>query len=315
MVTLSYTVSLDLRSVLSRIDEVRASVLVLPLPPRSEIKLQWETTAIRIWATLGLAGHTVPKHEIAAILAHPTKISTRLPLIFFHKESYQWIHSEWRANPNPVTLPTLETLFFLLYHRTERSKMLFRSIEISLRKLLDYLGAQEEHPLIQSSIAHAQLLALPELADDHGMFARLVSYLFLAKYGYDLRGFVAPERAWYDDKKTYDRLVGALPQTANLTLWISFMNESFLTTLTRLYGDITQNRFHIAFPQSFWAISDRQKELLKMLDSPDAVTSNKKVAQHFRVSSITASRDLARLVTLGLLYPHGKGRSIYYTKI
>lgn len=29
----------------------------------------------------------------------------------------------------------------------------------------------------------------------------------------------------------------------------------------------------------------------------------------------TASRDLAKLVTLELVFPHGRGRSTYYTKV
>jgi len=35
----------------------------------------------------------------------------------------------------------------------------------------------------------------------------------------------------------------------------------------------------------------------------------------FKVSQITASRDLSKLGALGLLFIHGKGRSVYYTKI
>ncbi len=43
--------------------------------------------------------------------------------------------------------------------------------------------------------------------------------------------------------------------------------------------------------------------------------TNKKVQKLFKVSQITASRDLAKLASVGLLFTHGKGRSVYYTKV
>src|SRR5258706_5019216 len=206
MLSFSYTISLQLRGLLGRCDELRANILTLPISSKTETKLQWETVAIRTWATFALAQQEIPKHQIATILANPTHPSAHLQKIFAHAQSYRFIHNEWRANPNPITLSTLETLFYLLHGQTERARQMFTFAEPSLDELLAYLTAPEEHPIIQSALVHIHLLTIPELADDHGLFARLASYLFLAKYGYDIRGYIPLERSWYDASQTYNHL-------------------------------------------------------------------------------------------------------------
>jgi Fic family protein len=53
---------------------------------------------------------------------------------------------------------------------------------------------------------------------------------------------------------------------------------------------------------------------MAIVDRPGTRITNKMVQKHFKVSQITASRELAKLATLGLIISIGKGRSIYYTK-
>jgi Fic family protein len=147
------------------------------------------------------------------------------------------------------------------------------------------------------------------------VFARLVHYLFLAKYGFDIRGYVTAERVWQDDTATYTRLIDAYIKDHTLTRWLEYIAQSMQTTLETTLTDIQESRFHIEYPASFWELSDRQKEILKCMENPQASMTNRQVHKRFKVSQITASRDLSRLTSLGLLYPHGKGRSVYYTKI
>jgi len=68
-------------------------------------------------------------------------------------------------------------------------------------------------------------------------------------------------------------------------------------------------------PSSFWKLNGRQQSILSVLENPGEKITNKDVQKKFGVSQITASRDLSHLTTLGLLLAHGKGRSVYYTKV
>jgi len=311
MLSFSYTIDLPLRDTLSRIDATRTLILTLPQTIRSENKLEWEGVAIRTWATLSLAGHDVPKHYVATILSQPTRPTRGVAAIYGIRDAYEYIHTTWRASPKPVNLAALETIFGIL--NPERHEI-FASHESALKELLEYLATESEHPVIQAAIAHIHISA-QFTGQDAGIFARMAHYLYLSKYGYDVRGWATPDRSWESDTALYKRFseVGVTGQ--NLNLWLAYIAQSTLADLARLADDIRESRFHIEFPPSFWELSDRQKEVLKLLSAPDASLTNKKLTKRFKISTITASRDLAKLATLGLIYPHGRGRAIYYTKI
>lgn len=311
MLSFSYTIALQLRETLNTVNRLRTQILTLPLTSKTETKLIWEGIAIRTWATLSIAGLEAPKHEIATILANPVKATLAVTTIVGLRNAYDFIHAEWRANPRPVSLSAFETLFFFSYPKNTR---LFSLIEPSLKELLSYLNAQEEHPIIQAGIAHMHILASPDLPEP-GLFARLVHYLFLAKYGFDIRGYATPERIWQTDMATYKRLTETYTQDHGLTQWLEYIAQSMQTNLETILADIQESRFHIEYPASFWELSDRQKEILRIMDSPEAAITNRHIHKRFKVSQITASRDLSKLTSLGLLYPHGKGRAVYYTKI
>lgn len=319
MLAFSYTTSLELRELLNQIDSLRTQLLTLPLPPKTESKLKWEATAIRTWATLSLAGLDIPKHEVATILANATKKNPGTAMIYAERTAYDWIHDNWRGNPKPITIGAMETLFMTLYGEKQAARNMFSAVEKNLHELLLYLDTKQEHPAIQSAIVHMQLLVRPpDLVpkwEDNGLFARMGAYLFLAKYGYDVRGFIHPERVWLAVPATYAHLTDDYRTTGNLTMWLEYIAQSLVTNLTTIMEDIEASAFHIEFPASFWNITDRQKEILGALDEPGSKVTNRVVQKKFHLSQITASRDLTKLTSLGLLYPHGKGRSVYYTKI
>ena len=185
MLSFAYTIDVQLRDTLARIDQLRTQILALPLSPKDERRLQWEGTAIRTWATLALSGYNTPKQYVATILSHPGKLKRNVMIIQSIRTAYDYIHETWRANPKPVSLLAMETLFTTLYPG-ERTR--FAAYESKVKELLHYLETEPEHPLIQSGIAHIHILTIPGL-DDPGLLARAVGYLILAKYGFDLRGY------------------------------------------------------------------------------------------------------------------------------
>lgn len=308
MLSISYAIGLQLRETLHEIDSLRTQILDLPASIKTENKIAWEAMATRIWATLTLDGYDAPKQLVTGILAHPQKPTKSVARILGLKNVYDSIHQTWRANPKPVPLTALESLFTALYPPT----MNFADYEVSLKEILSYLEAKQEHPVIQAALGHGLVLSIPGFPEP-GLLARSFHYLLLAKNGYDIRGYIAPDRQWAGDP-AYGHL--ALPGVdGSSTQWIEYIAGTMHDTLSQLLKDMQESRFHIDFPPSFWELSDRQKEILSRLTNPEEKVTNRQVQREFNVSQITASRDLAKLVSLGLLYPHGKGRSVYYTKL
>ncbi|OGK57462.1 hypothetical protein A3H83_03340 [Candidatus Roizmanbacteria bacterium RIFCSPLOWO2_02_FULL_39_8] len=68
------------------------------------------------------------------------------------------------------------------------------------------------------------------------------------------------------------------------------------------------------FSTRLLSLNSRQREIIQMLEDPKSRITNKQVQKKFSVSQITASRDLAKLTIVGVLFSHGKGRSTWYSK-
>src|SRR5512143_2722467 len=109
MLSFAYTKDLQLHEILRDIDRLRSQILTLPIPVKTEYKLQWEALAIRIWSTLALSEYDVPKQYVTAILAHPTRPTRSVTMIQAQRAVYDYIHASWRANPKPVNLTAIET--------------------------------------------------------------------------------------------------------------------------------------------------------------------------------------------------------------
>lgn len=101
----------------------------------------------------------------------------------------------------------------------------------------------------------------------------------------------------------------------NITPWLEYFAFGIAKQLEKALGEITSDTSPTTMPASFWELNDRQKEVLKIMEQPDISITNKVVQKHFKVSQITASRDLTKLASLGLIFARGKGRSVYYTRV
>ena len=88
-----------------------------------------------------------------------------------------------------------------------------------------------------------------------------------------------------------------------------------LIQLKNAYKIVSSSKFQTDLPAAFWKLNDRHAEVMNLLERPGSKITNKKVQKMFKVSQITASRDLSQLVRLGLVFSGGKGRSTFYTKI
>lgn len=170
-------------------------------------------------------------------------------------------------------------------------------------------------PVIQAAIIHIALIDLNGFSQGNGRTSRLAIYLFLYKFGYDFKGFLCLDEYFKRDLIGYRENIEAATQRNNLTLWLEYFAKGVASQLDKALGDILTEKYSTDIQKNFFELNDRQKEILSILAEPNVVISNKKVQKMFKVSQITASRDLAKLATLGLLFTYGKGRSVYYAKI
>jgi hypothetical protein len=316
MLPLAYTESVELKEHLHSIDALRQQILCVPLSPKMELKARWDAKTTCIYSSLALSHNLLSRGQVAKILANQTRhIPAEYKDVITYEKALDYIQEAWAASAKPITISTVRTLAQMtLGIPNETLERAITTVEPSIHTLLDYLENQADHPVLQAGIALCLLSTNAAIPSDSGIVARLTASAFLAKYGYDIRGLLTIEKHWLMNESSYSIALSSLKQQGNLNHWLLFYVSTMEANLHERFEDLSNFKIHQDFASGFWELNDRQKGVLTHLSDPTSSITNRKVQQLFNVSQITASRDLAKLNTLGLIFPHGKGRSITYTR-
>lgn len=309
MHTLSYTVSPVLQQRLNEIEILRQKIVLFMLPPLTELELCWEANLSRIYYSLHLAHNPVTKRDIYKALTMPVKANTRSQNyeIIGYKRGLDYIRSEWLVNNKPIMPQAIRDL----YKSVLDSKP--HAIDATFMEILVFLQTSREHPLVQGFISYTQFMLSNNESDASGKIARLVPYMFLYKAGLDYRGLLVLEKYFYDNERLLKEMIAAINRNESISVWIEHFVQSVATDLDEVYQQLLQAHSS-AGREKILRLTERQKEILSVFDQPGMRITNRKVQQAFRISQITASRDLSGLAALGLLFPYGKGRSVYYIR-
>ncbi|MBF8249784.1 MAG: hypothetical protein HW400_385 [Candidatus Levybacteria bacterium] len=312
MLNISYNISPRLQNYLSQIEDLRKQILLTPIPQAKELRLRWEATFNRTHYSLKIAGNSLKKGEMLKLLSEVThrKTGDDQKAVLAYKQALDYISREWQGSPSAVDAQAIINL-----HKIIGTGKL-RVPQAGLQYLLDYLQARIENPVIQAAIICIEMEKMQLFTQRNSLISHLAADLFLCKYGYDFRGFLAYEAAWIDDannfKENRQRALGAV----SLTLWLEYFASCILKQAEAIAQSLVEPKTQtLDVRESFWKINERQKLILGLLDSPQVTITNRQIQKQFKTSQITASRDLAKLTNLGLLFSHGKGRSVYYTRI
>ncbi len=314
MINLSYNISADLKEALNEVESLRAAILLSVISPKIELQIRWETMLDRIFCSLNLAGNTLTKLQMEKIIINPLKtMTTEEKEVIKYKNALDFISQNWLAENKPVSAKTL-----IAVHDLYSSGKL-RSSETDLKEFFNYLQVKPEHPIVQAAVGLVQISAMTPFSHANGITSRLLAYLLLYKYGYDFRKMLVLEKNWQSQPEFFRDNLEKSIEKGNLTLFLEYFTQSVIISLKEqlvlLKTDFGLGKKPAAPASEFLNLDDRQKAILNYLEQPETDITNRKVQKLFKVSQITASRDLAKLVKLGLVFSHGKGRSVYYTKV
>jgi hypothetical protein len=312
MITFAYNLSPEIKKNLEKIEELKRKVLLTPLSIKKELRLRWEAQLERVFWSLSLSGDFGNKKQFIKLLSK--NISTVINLnpqeknIILYKNALDYIKDEWFVSEKSVTPKTIQ----LLSANFLKSKLAVS--ENNLRQFLQYLEGKTDHPIVVAAISQIQTIRAHLLSTGNGRLSRLLCLLFLYKNNYDLRHLITLEEYWSKYKEGYDSAVNKAIQTGDLTWWIEFFTQAMIFQINKTLANMERFSILEGLSGRFFEITDRQKDILNLFDQPDVQITNRKVQKIFQVSQITASRDLSKLANLGLLFTHGKGRSVCYTK-
>lgn len=312
MATISYTSSSQLRESLEKIEKLRRDILLTILTPWIELRFRFEALVGRIYWALSFSDIPLDRREILKLLlpqSSKKRLTSQQQDVVGFKKGLDYIVQEWQGSKKPVAL---ETVLFL--HQLACEGRL-RINQEALRECLSYFQGSNEHPVIQAALIHSQIHELSPFTQDNDKLARLLSYLFLYKEGFDCRGFLVLEEYFRRNLTEYQQILAQTKERGMQTLWLEYFAKGVAIQLEKALEDVTLGRTRMEIPASKLSLNERQKEILNLLENPDSTITNRQTQKLFKVSQITASRDLAKLVSLGLLFAHGRGRTVHYIKV
>ncbi len=310
MLSLSYHLSGSLISSLEEINLLRQQILLTPLRPKLELRFRWEGLIDKIYWSLNLANISLNKREIIEILTIYTKkkLTPTQKDVLRYRYAFDYIYRDWSGSKKPLTSKTVLYLHELLAKGEIKT-------EASIKEVLDYLQTSTDHPVLQASIALIELMHLAPFTKGSAEVARLLAYIFLYKQGFDMRGMLVLEEYFRRDMKTYEEVMSRVTQDGNLTPWLEYVANGVILQLEKVKQKINEQAADGYLSAKAFELTERQQAILSVLDQPGSRITNKKVQKMFAISQITASRELAKLASIDLLFVHGKGRSVYYTKV
>ncbi len=312
---LTYTSTPAIVDTIDNIMALRQSILLSPLSPRTELRLKFEATVNRIRASLFLSGIDTDTELISnTLLTHPKIPSKKQIAIMGYNRALQTIDSDWKNNISSISFQDMTDVIASV-SQNHSSDRLPRGAEADIRELLSFFDSSIINPFLKAAIASHLFLVYPAFSEDQGKIGRLIAYGVLSHSGMDVRGLLTPEFAWLGKEPIVTKALSKSLDEASLTPWIETYLLLCLASLTNTIAVLKEKKYTTRLPISFFDLTERQKEIVRLSAHPEATLTNASLQKRFSVSQITASRDLARLTGLGLLFAHGRGRSIYYTKV
>lgn len=303
---------------LSKIESMRQKILSYPIPSDIETKLKWQAIVSRVFWSLSLSDNPFTRRRIEDLLKNPVKkrLAPEQKQVVNYKAALDLISRDWFITPKPVTVRVIQKLYSIACSPTTGlGPEISENKRKTISHFLEYLRSSLENPIIQAGIVQFQIINTKPYDDGNGRLARLTGLLFLYKYGLDFRGLLNISEYFRRDVITLSGVTEGAKKRENLTIWLEYYSKAISTQLSKAF-QVIEKAVHDPNPdKAFWLLSDRQKDIISMLDIPGIKITNKKVRKKFKISQITASRDLSRLASLGLVFTRGKGRSVYYTKV
>lgn len=312
MKSFSYTKSTTLIQSLTTIDALRRDILLFPLSPRTEITLQFESKIRRIQSLLELNGEQVTVTTVQNALTPLGKHvkSTSDGTIDLAKRAFDHLYYNWLVNEKNLDVTDVQELYFKLFQN-----VLSCDTE-QLRTSLDYVQINPEHPVIQASLIHILTAELFVHVPGSALFTPILGSLALYKFGYDFRRFTGLENCFAAHLSEYQSNLSLAQKEQNLTYWLEFTSRILIEELQKTIEIMkkSKNTTHEA-DAATGAITERQQSIIELFNRPGIRINNRQIQRLFKVSQITASRDLSHLAEIGIIFPVGKGRSTSYVKV
>lgn len=178
-----------------------------------------------------------------------------------------------------------------------------------IQDLLEWINntSGELNAVISAGIIHYEFVRIHPFVDGNGRTGRALAAIYLYLRGFDV-DFTLDEYYNNNRQAYYHALNSVDPQTQDLTDWLLYFLEGFLTSI-----DEIKNRIML-FPAGAPVKIKLTEKMLKILEYVhlNGSITNSEVQKLLNISRQGAYKDLRNLMDKGIIEKKGGSRSTYY---
>ncbi len=306
MKTFSYVLSTTVAQELNNIDQTRRNSILELLSPRRELDLKFDNLLRIISSSLLLSGKSLSISEISNVITRGKKSSTSED-VYAIKKAYDYLNHFLFLTEDKIDAGKIDSLLKVL--KPQR-----RLDTDNLTSIIDFVSVNPEHPVVQAALLFFLILDILPNDNNNINIATILSEAIIYKHAYDIRGMINVQEFLFSDLMNLKRKLEEASKKANLSSFIEYYVQVFSIQAEKSLKMLKTGIAATSLSASYSKLSERQIKILSLFDVPQIKISNKNVQKQFGISQITASRDLSKLASLGVIFQMGRGRSIYYVK-
>ncbi|MBI5140088.1 MAG: Fic family protein [Candidatus Vogelbacteria bacterium] len=172
-------------------------------------------------------------------------------------------------------------------------------------------------PLVVAGLFHKQFVIIHPFVDGNGRTTRLATKLLLAGMGLNTFNLFSFENYYNQNITRYFQNVGLignyydLKESIDFTSWLEYFSEGIIDELLRVGAELAK----ISAPEEkrtpFTTLQSHHKAIINHLKKHGFIKDSD-YSVLTRRAKPTRNLDFRKLISLGLIEKHGKGRATYY---
>ena len=167
-------------------------------------------------------------------------------------------------------------------------------------------------PLLLAGIFHKQFVIVHPFIDGNGRTVRLLTQVLLASLGLDLFDLFSFENYYNKNVQKYFEMVGVkgnyydIHEDVDFTLWLEYFTDGIIDELLRVQKELNKQNIP---PET--EIKTYHKSIIRFIEENGFIRDSDYAKLTERARS-TRNVDFKKLIDLGYIESHGKGKGMYY---
>lgn len=335
-----YTITNNLLVNIKQITNLVNELNKKQLPDIVLVELERTARAVSTFASTSIEGNPLPLTEVERILkSRPSQIRQSEQEVLNYNQALQDLNNKleqglieisvslvlsihkqitnillpifqsgkFRKEPVQVSDPATGRIIYLPPE--------YKDVSNLVEELIAFIQSNKDQidPLILAGIFHKQMVLIHPFMDGNGRATRLTTKVLLAHMGLNTFNLFSFENYYNRNVKRYFENVGEqgnyydLMDHIDFTVWLEYFTEGIIDELLRIQKIL---------PGCFASPQDELKDYhLKILDfiRHKGFIADRDYARLVDRAKATRNLDFNKLIDMGIISKHSKGKSTYYT--